>query len=144
MQNHINELRKLARFYCSLENDISEALQISKTNPGDSIQDKILQDRSRIAQIERMNAHILQLSEDLKNSRHTADRKARQEQEDLAREAKSHVVRLQELCAQAYEMIEKNKCAIKEELQGIKKGRQYLKSVDPVRNNYPKFIDSTG
>lgn len=144
MQSFILDLNKLNQFYSGIQKDLSDALKAANAGNKWSLTDSILDHRAQISQIERMNAHILQLSDNLKKSRRNMDAKTRAEAETLAAEARSHAVHIRELCSDASDKFEKTKEVIHKELEGIAKGKKYLKSVDPVKNNYPKFIDSTG
>ena len=144
MQTLIPDLRKLTQFYFGLHKDLSDVLNEANSGSERTLTESILENRTRISQIERMNAHILQLSDNLQKSYKDLNAETRAEAEALATEAKSHAVRIRELCSQASIKIEKSKAVIQKELESIAKGKQYLKSVDPVKNNYPKFIDSTG
>lgn len=144
MQSLILDLSKLNEFYYGMKSELSTVLQTSGTKREQSLTDSILENRTRLVQIERMNAHITQLSEDLKRFRNEADPDTRQEVEALVSEAKSNAIQVHELCTQASEKIETNKNVLKKELEDIGKGKQFLKSSKPVKNNYPKFIDSTG
>jgi len=144
MKSLIPDLRQLTQFYFGLHKDLSAALEEADSSTEHSLTESILRNRIRISQIERMNAHILQLSDNLKKSRKDLSPESRAEADALAAEAKSHAIRLRELFTQVSEKIENTKSAVQEEIKGISKGKQYLKSVDPVQNNYPKFIDSTG
>lgn len=144
MESIIPELRKLTQFYFGLKKDLSDAFNTPDNDNERSFAESILQHRIRISQIERMNAHILQLSDDLKKSREKADPKIRAQIDHLTAEAKSHAVLIQDLCAKYSKKIEKTRAEIQNELECITAGKRYLKSVTPVKNNYPKFIDSTG
>jgi hypothetical protein len=140
----IPDLKKLTRFYFGLENDLAVILSHSEKDSEPSLSESILSNRTRLAQIERMHAHILQLSEDLKRSRNSLDAETRQEADALATEAKSSAIRIRTLCARASEILETSKYDLLKELEEIRKGKQYLKNSNPVKTNYPKFIDSTG
>ena len=144
MQSPVPDLRKLAQFYSDLQKDLSDVLNEGDSGNERSLTESILENKSRISQIERMHAHILQLSDNLKKSYKELNAGTRAEAEAAAAEARSHAVYIRELCTQASEKIEKTKAGIQKELEGIAKGKQYLKSAAPVKNNYPKFIDSTG
>jgi hypothetical protein len=144
MQSLIPDLKKLTQFYFGLEKDLSDILKEADGCKERSLAESILQNRIRISQVERMNAHILQLSDNLTKCHREMHGEARAEAEALAAEAKSYAVRVREICLKATEEIEKAKSGAQKELEGIARGKQYLKSVDPVKNNYPKFIDSTG
>ena len=144
MESLIPDLRKLAQFYCDLQKDLSDVLKEADNDNDRSLAESILQNRIRITQIERMTAHILQLSDDLKKFRKNAAPKIRSQVDDLTSEAKSHAVLIQDLCARSSEKIEKTKSEIRSEIERVAAGKRYLKSMVPVKNNYPKFIDSTG
>jgi len=144
MESLIPDLRKLTQFYFGLRKDLSDALNRSENGSERLLAESILQNRIHISQIERMNAHILQLSDDLKESRRNMSPNVRAQVDNLISEAKSQAVLIKELCAQSSEKIEKTKVEIQEELECISRGKQHLKSIAPVKNNYPKFIDSTG
>lgn len=130
------------QFYSSLENELSAALDGASGQM--DLADFILRKRSRLAQIDQMGVHILQISEDFRKASGAMDTLTREEMEQLIARVKAHAVRIHELCAQAAEKIKPAKSALKKSLEEIRNGKQYLKSVYPVKNNYPKFIDSTG
>jgi len=144
MQSLIPDLKKLTQFYFGLESELSTALSGSDAGSEKLLSESILQNRTRLAQVERMNAHILQLSDDLKRSRKTLDDKTRNEADTLASEAKSSAIRISKLCVEASEKIETKKAFLKKELEEIGKGKRYLKNANPLKENYPKFIDSIG
>ena len=143
MESLINELRKLAQFYFDLQKDLSDALNEAGNDTERSLE-SILQIRIHISQVERMNAHILQLSDDLKKFRNMADPEIRARVDVLTSEVRAQGILVRDLCIRSSEMIEKSKTEIRRELESIAAGKRYLKSVNPVKNNYPKFIDSTG
>ena len=140
MDSLIIDLQRLTQFYFGLQKDLSDALNNAECEKERSLAESILQNRIRISQIERMNAHILQLSDDLRKARKNRNPKIRAQAESLVSEAKSHAV----LIARTSEKMEKTKAGIQKELGSIATGKRYLKSLVPVKNNYPKFIDSTG
>ncbi|MBN2244039.1 MAG: hypothetical protein JW793_15245 [Acidobacteria bacterium] len=144
MKSLIPDLKSLTQFYFGLEKDLSDILKAADAGKDQAIEESILRNRIRISQIERMNAHILQLADDLKESRGKMNAEAAAESDALTAEAKSCAIRIREICLQASGKIEKSKAGTQKELEGIGRGKRYLKSVDPVKNNYPKFIDSTG
>jgi hypothetical protein len=144
MLHHIDRLKEITQFYSGLENELSAALQCAGTSGEMGMADLILQKRSRLAQIGKMSALIFQISEDFRKSSGAMEDGTRREAEQLMARVKSHAVRIHELCALAAEKIEPVKGALQKNLEEIRNGKQYLKSVYPVKNNYPKFIDSTG
>ena len=144
MQNPIDELRELVRVYGAFEHELSNALQGSSSESGQSLPDRILEKRTGLTQVEQMGARVQWFSEELKKFRSGDDAEMLQEADMLLEEARSHVIRINELCSQAAEMIEPIRNALRKDIQEIAKGKQYLKSVVPIKNNYPKFIDSTG
>lgn len=144
MQSLILDLRKLAQFYAGLQKDLSDAMKEVDSVNDRSLPESILENRSRISEIVRMNSHILQLSDNLKNSAKNMNAENRAEAEALTAEARSHAIRIRELFSQTAIKVEKTRAVIQNQLEAIGKGKRYLKSMDPVKNNYPKFIDSTG
>ena len=144
MQSPIPDLKKLTQFYFGLQKDLSVVLKRSGHENERSLTESILENKARISQVERMNAHILQLSDNLRKSEPDLDPETRAAAKILAAEARAQADQIRKLCLEASEEIENTKAAIQKELEEIAKGQQYLKSVDPVKNNYPKFIDSTG
>ena len=144
MESLIIELRKLAQFYFDLQKELSDALNEAANDTERSLSESILQIRFHISQVERMNAHILQLSDDLKKFRNMADPEIRARVDVLTSEVKAQGILVRDLCIRSSEMIEKSKAEMRRELESIAAGKRYLKSVNPVKTNYPKFIDSTG
>ena len=144
MKSPLTDLQKLNRLFSDLENDLSADLQNSAAGGKNSLADSILKKKPRLVQIGSTYVQIQTLSEDLKRSHENYDTKTRQEADKLFQEIKSSALHMQDLCSQISEELETTKSAVRKELEEIGKGKQYLKSVHPVKNNYPKFFDSTG
>jgi hypothetical protein len=136
------KLQELTEFYRTMEVDLAKILNVAETNDAEALIDSILKNHDCLAQIEHMRARVLQLTGEFKMDQSHLDLKSQNEIQTLAADAKERAIRLHELCAVAAPKIEAERNRLAQELQFMSKGSQYLKSVKPIKNNYPKFIDS--
>ena len=137
-----SEYQDVFRLYLRLGKDLAKIMDIDdKANPQDYVE-SILANRDCLMRIEQMNSRILRLSEAWKKCRATLDLESQDEIEELAGEARSQAVRLRELCGTHVQKLQKVRNKLADDLAEIGKGAEYLKSTKPIKNNYPKFIDS--
>lgn len=102
----------------------------------------IIQNGSSLAGIEQMNSTVQALATDWATVRDRLDSQSRGEIERLLEAVKEQVIGLNELCTDGTARLQAEKCSMQEGLKELGKGSQFLKSVKPVRSNFPKFIDS--
>ena len=89
MQSPIPDLKNLTQFYFGLHKDLSDALKKDNNGNERSLTESILENKTRIAQIERMNVHVHQLSDNLKKSRGKLDPETGAAADALVTEAKN-------------------------------------------------------
>jgi hypothetical protein len=137
-----SEYQDVFRLYLRLGKDLAEVMDIDeKTNPQDYVE-SILANREYLMRLEQMNSRILRLSEEWQKGRGTLDLESQDEIEELAVEARAQAVRLKELCGIHVQKLQRVRNKIADDLAEIGRGAEYLKSTKPIKNNYPKFIDS--
>jgi len=137
-----SEYQDIFRLYLRLGNDLAKIMDIDETKNPQAFVESILKNRENLIRIEQMNSRILRLSEEWKANRATLDLESQDEIEELASKAKSQAVRLKEMCDAQVKKLLSVRDKLSEDLEVIAKGSKYLKSTKPIKNNYPKFIDS--
>ncbi|MBN1571501.1 MAG: hypothetical protein JXA73_26935 [Acidobacteria bacterium] len=89
-----------------------------------------------------MNSRVVQLSDSWGKCRNQLDPETRTEVQDLVAAARMQAIHLQELCSVWAQKLQRIHDELGTNLAEIGKGSQFLKSLKPLKNNYPKFVDS--
>lgn len=142
MRDFVAEFQELNSLYHKLGAELAEEMNAVNANDPHSLVGSVLRCRDRFVRIEQMNTRVLQLAADWEKSRSRLDSKTRDEAQSLAAAAKAHALQLKELFNSYVQKIEPHRENLKKRLSEICKGARYLKSVKPIKSNYPKFVDS--
>jgi chromosome segregation ATPase len=95
-----------------------------------------------LVRIERMNARVLQLAHDWEKCRDTLDSASADEVRDQIQQAKAQAIRLQEVCRLHAQKLQMTRNTLGERIAALGNAARHLESLKPIKNNYPKFIDS--
>jgi hypothetical protein len=142
MTNLADEFRDVFSLYIKLGIELTRIMDVGDSKDPQVLIKSILQNRDCLERITQMNSRVVQLSDTWVKCRNHLDPKSRSEVHDLVASAKAQAVRLQELCSVQTEQLRRVRDDLGKNLAEIGKGSQFLKSIKPVRNNYPKFVDS--
>ncbi len=142
MKDFAGEFGAVSQDYHQLGEELSGALKANQAGGLRTLAGTILQSRDCLARIEQMNSRVLLLSQEWKEQRPHLDTKSRRQVDSLVQAAREQAIRLHELCRSQAEKLKLVKEQLERDLVETGKGARYLKSVKPVKNNYPKFIDS--
>jgi hypothetical protein len=136
------EFQDVFKLYLSLSQDLARILDESNSQNPQQMIESILRNRDSLAGIEQMNSRVMQLSDTCNKCRADLDIKSQEEIKNLAQAAKAQAIRLKELCGIHAQKIQATRDSLGRKMVEIGKGSQFLKSIKPIKNNYPKFIDS--
>jgi uncharacterized coiled-coil DUF342 family protein len=142
MNNLLSEFRDLLAVYHDLGDKLAQIVQVDVAEDSQALPRSILQNRDCIERITQMNARVAQLTDRWKKCRKQLDSTTNDETRKLVDAVKAQVVRLQKMCSINAEKLLVTRNNLENHLAEIGKGSQYLKSLKPANNNYPKFIDS--
>ena len=142
MTNLADEFRDVFSLYIRLGKELTRIMDVGDSKDPQVLVNSILQNRDCLERITQMNSRVVQLSENWAKCRNHLDPESRSEAHNLAAAAKAQAARLQELCSVNTEKLRRVRDDLGKNLAEIGKGSQFLKSIKPVRNNYPKFVDS--
>ncbi len=137
-----SELQGIFQLYLKLREELSKALDVGDSKDPQVLVESILRNSECLLRIEQLTPRVLRLSEEWGTDRANLDPQAQDEIRSLAAAAKTEAIRLKELCSVHAQKLRIALDKLGKDLMEIEKGSQYLKSVKPIRNNYPKFIDS--
>ena len=137
-----DEFQEVIQIYKRLGRDLSRTLCVPESQNCQTLIQSILSNRQCFSEIEKMNARIAPLSKKWIDCRADLDQKSREEISKLVETAKKEAMKLSLLCSSNIEKIAKAKEEMRARIKEIDKGTQFLKSMKPIKNNYPKFIDS--
>jgi hypothetical protein len=143
MKNFAAEFRTLSSFYTKLAEDLNKILKTEDSKDSREIVRSTLQNREFLEQVPKMNARIAELSNDWTRCRVRLDPTTRNEADEMAADAKSQAVRLQELCCMHTQKLQAIHDDIRNSLAELAKGARFARVLKPVQHNYPKFIDSS-
>ncbi len=136
------EFQDVFQLYLKVGEELGKIMETEEGNDPIALADSILKNRDTLIRIENMSFRVLKLSEQWEQYRSNLCPDSPDEMRDLAGAAKAQAIRLKELCHHQSEKILAVRDRLGKNLEEIGKGSQYLKSVKPIKNNYPKFIDT--
>jgi hypothetical protein len=136
------EYQEVFQLYLRLGKELTKIMGIDDAKNPQFFVESILANRDYMTRIEQLNSRVLQLSEDWERYRTSVDLEAEDQIRELAAAARAQAVRLKELCSIHAQKLQIIRDKLEKDLAEIGKGTEYLKSVKPIKNNYPKFIDS--
>jgi hypothetical protein len=141
MRDFAGEFGALSQAYDQLNEELSATWNQSSGDPK-ALAGCILLSSGCLARIEQMNTRVLRLTQEWKERRPALDARSRQQVDGLAENARRQAIRLHDLCSSQAQKLNDVKAKIERDLAELGKGAQYLKSIKPIKSNYPKFIDS--
>lgn len=142
MNNLVSEFQALSQLYLQIEQEISGVMSAQDPKDSQLLARSILRNRECLARIEQMNSRVLCLSNEWKKHRADLDPQTRNETEALAAAVRAQIARITSVFDGRARVLIEARNRLEKELEEIGKGGRYLKSIKPVQNNYPKFIDS--
>ncbi len=141
MRDLASEFQNLSRTYHQLEQELA-GIPLNDLNDTGTYLESIFRNRDCLVRMEQTNSRALRLSVELKECRSVLDPKAKAEIELITEELRLGAIRLKDLCATHAEKIRNAQENLIKSRAELGKGSRYLQSIKPVKNNYPKFIDS--
>ncbi len=142
MTDLISEFRDIIALYLKIGEELAKILQVDDSRDPQALVQAILKHRDCLDQITQMSSRVKAASDSWKMCGSHLDSKSRDETRDLAETAHAHVARLKALCDIHAEKLKIARGRLEKSLAEINQGSRYLRSLKPVKNNYPKFIDS--
>jgi hypothetical protein len=142
MNNFASEFQDVFQLYLKLGEELEKLMDVKDSKDSQALVRFILQNRDCLVRVEQMNSRVRQLSDDWRKCRDKLDPKSRNEARNLAEAARAQAVRLKNLCTIQAQKLETARDKLGKGLAEIGKGTRFLKSIKPIKNNYPKFIDS--
>jgi hypothetical protein len=136
------EYQDVFKLYLRLSQDLAGIMDENNSQNPQQLIESILRNCDSLTRIEQMNSRIMQLSDACDKCRADLDLKSQEEIRNLAQAAKAQAIRLKELCGIHAQKIQATRDRLDKRMVEIGKGSQFLKSIKPIKNNYPKFIDS--
>jgi hypothetical protein len=137
-----SEFQDVFKLYLKLSQDLAGITNGIDTHNPQQLIESILQNRDSLVRIEQMNSRISQLSDAYNKCRAHLDPESQEEIRNLAQAAKAQAIRLKEWCSIRALKIQAARDRLGGRIAEIGKGSQFLESIKPIKNNYPKFIDS--
>jgi hypothetical protein len=144
MANLNSDLKHLNELYFKLEDELNSVKNIAVKNDNAALTESVLRNRACLAQIEQLNSQAIQLSKQFEQSGSQLDPDRRKEAQNLISSLRERALRLSQTCGIIIQRLEAAKADIEKEFSKMQKGINYLNSIKPVKNNYPKFVDSLG
>jgi hypothetical protein len=142
MKNFVAEFQDVFTLYLKLAEELTKIMNVDDSKDPQALVRAILENRDCLDRITQMNTRVLQLSDAWQKCRAHLDPESRDKARNLAEAAKAQAMRLQELCSVKTQKLQTTRDKLETNLAETGKGSRYLKSMNPTKSNYPKFIDS--
>ena len=143
MNKPADEFKDILNLYVKLTADLTRIADISKSedDPQALIQ-SILDNRSCLMEIQQLNKRLMLLYEAWKNNGVSDCLSDDDEIGGIIDDVRKRLQELEKLCGVGVQKVEDRRKHLAGELATVGKGARYLKMINPVQENYPKFIDS--
>lgn len=136
------EFQDVLRLYVKLAEDLAGIVDVDEAKDPQALVKSILNNRECLTQIQAVNARILRLYGIWEKGQGSYDPATCEEIRGYAQAAKAHALRLQDMCGIQAQRVQLRRDQLAKQIQEIGNGARYLKMLNPVQTNYPKFIDS--
>jgi len=137
-----SEYQDVFKQYLRLSHELAEIMEENQSQNDRELIESILRNRDSLVRIQQMNSRIEQLTDICNKFRSDLDLESQKQLQNLAQAAKAQAIHLKELCHIHAQKMQAAKDLLGRRLAEVGKGSQFLGSIKPIKNNYPKFIDS--
>ena len=143
MSNLAEEFRDVLNLYVKLTADLTRIADVGKSgeDPQAFIQ-SILDNRNCLTEIQQLNNRLTHLYGAWNNKEKTNSNSADDEIRSLVGDVERQIRQIENLCDNGIKKAEEWRKQLSDELSNLGKESRYLKSLKPVQENHPKFIDS--
>ena len=145
MNNFADEFRDILDLYVKYTADL---IRIGDTDAqGEDSQEfiqSILDHKSCLMEIRQLNERFTQLYGAWKDEEKNLNPTAGDEVRTVVDNVEEQMRQIEKLCDIAIRKVVEIRKQLSDELANIGKGSRYLKMINPIQENHPKFIDSAG
>ena len=143
MSKLAEEFREVFDLYVKINEDLKRIADDSGSgeDPQTLIQ-SILDNKNCLTEIEQLNERVTLLCGKWKDTEANYSLSERDEIRGIIDDVSEQMRQLEKLCDFGAQKVEERRKQLTEELANIGKGSRYLKMINPIKENYPKFIDS--
>ena len=144
MRHFESELQELSKLYKRLNHALEGSDEAGHGKSTAALIDRMLRNGELVSHMEQMDARISQLAVEWGKFKDRLDPDSRRAIQRIAENLCDEASRLRQILEQRSVQIEDGRNRLERKLAEIQKGERFLESVNPVKANYPKFIDSVG
>jgi len=144
MENLAEEFQEALDLYVKLTDDLARIADAG--NSGEDQQafiQSILDNQSCLTEIQQLNMRLTKLYVVWKSKEKNDGDSADDEIHSIVEDVHKRMRQLEKLCDVGIQKAEEWRKQISDELANVGKESEYLKSLKPVQENHPKFIDSS-
>ncbi len=139
-----SELQSLSEVYQHLGEELACSQKKDPAGTNLSNGGQMLADCELLLRIEDTRIRVVHLAGEWEKLKQRLDPASRRGTQRIAEAVRKRAVEVTEVVARRVAELELRRAQLGRELDEIQKGERYLASVKPVKNNYPKFVDSLG
>lgn len=143
MDTLAKEFRDVLGLYVKLTLDLTRLADFgeSEENPQAFIQ-SILDNRSCLTEIQQLNQRLTRLYGVWKDKETNSELSVVDDIRSVVDDVREQMRQLEKFCGIGIQKIEDRRKQLSKDLSTVGKGSRYLKMINPVQENHPKFIDS--
>ena len=145
MNKLAEEFREVLSLYVKLTTDLTNVSSSGSGNSDDDSQEfiqSILENRNCLTEIQQLNERLTLLYGKWKDTEANYTSSECNEIQGVVDDVGAQMRQLEKLCGLGTQKIEERRKQLTEELANLDKGSRYLKMINPIQENHPKFIDS--
>ena len=148
MNKLAEEFRELLALYVKLTTDLTSIAGSGVSGSANSEEDSqtlvqsILENRNCLTEIQQLNERLKRLFGKWKETEANYSSSESDEIQGIVDDVGKQMRLLEKICDFGTQKVEERRKQLTEELANVGKGSRYLKMINPIQENHPKFIDS--
>ena len=138
------EFQEALNQFLKLTEALNRIFNVDDSRDPQALVRSVLENQDCLMQIPKMDARVLELSEILERCREELDPADCEKIKGFSNAVNSQALYIRELCRMQEQRVQSRRDQLAKELKEIGNSSRYFKVLKPAKNNFPKFIDSTG
>ena len=142
MNELVNEFEDVFQSYARIAAEFSRIVQVDDSEDSQALIQSILDNRNCLTEIQLINKRMVSLYSIWEQHRYELGESDSEKIRNIIEAVRKQAQQLEKICDFKAQQVETQRNRLAQELQNIGKGSRYLKMINPIQQNFPKFIDS--
>jgi hypothetical protein len=138
------EFQEAFNQYLKLTEALNRIFNVDESRDPQALVRSVLENQDYLIQIRKMDNRVLELSKTFERCREELNPADCEKIKSFYTAVYYQALNIQDLCRLQEQRVQSRRDQLAKELMEIGNSSRYFKVLKPAKNNFPKFIDSTG